>query len=333
MQVYSYILHNFYCIIENMKKGLNKKFICIILAALCCVLLCACTEVKISSGEEKDILIDVDGVQTTKEDAYFTLMETIINYQNDLGTGYFWETPVGSQDMKSYIKESVKDELTKITAGMVLADKKAIYLTDEELNDVKAVAKKAFENVCKYFDASKYGVSEENALHIYQKRELYNKTYDTLTAEAKESITVEDTKVIIVRYALMPANTSSNDANALYQKIKETKDLEKCTNDAGYEYVKDTKLKKGMVNSNFDEVAFLLLDGEISEVVESKDGLYIIECIDDQVIADSTSNYNMAVHAAQDSAFDEVYNEFAKEMHLYFNNSMWNKIDIEKLLK
>ncbi len=316
-----------------MNKYFLKKLICIILALLCLTSLCACSEVKISTGEEKEILIDVDGVKTTKEDAYFSLMETIINYQSDLATGYFWDTPVGSQDMKSYIKESVKDDLIKITASMVLADKKAVNLTEEEIADVKAVSKKAFENVSKYFDVDAYNVDSSNAYNVYEKRALYEKVYESVSAEAKDLITREDTKVIIVRYIELPVSTSSNVANELYLKVKESGDLEKCAKEAKAKFVTDTMVKKGEINNSFDDVAFLLLDNEISEVVESKDALYIIECVEDDVIASSTANYNIAVHQAQDNAFDEVYNEFAKDAHLFFNDGMWNKIDVAKLLK
>lgn len=302
------------------------------MAAVLSAALCACSEVKISTGQEKDVLIDVEGVTSTKEDAYFCLMETIFNYQNDLGTGYFWDVPVGSQDMKSYIKESVKEQLIKITAGAVLADKKAVYLTDEEKENTKLIAKKAFENVSKYFNVSDYNVTEETAYNVYLKIELYNKLFDTLTAQAKEAVTKEDTKVIIVNFVELPVNTSSADATALWQKIKDSNDFKKSVEDAGYT-VQFKKLKKGEMNSSFDEVAFLLLDGEISEVIESKDGLYIIECVDDQVIADSTANYNYAVEKAQNDCFDEEYKNFAKDTHLYFNNSLWNKIDIDKLIK
>ncbi len=303
------------------------------MATLISVALCACSEIKLSTGKEKEVLIDVEGVTSSIEDAYFCLMETIYNYQNDLGTGYFWEAPIGSQNMKEYIKESVKDELTRITAGAVLADKKAVYLTEDEQENVKLIAKKAFENVSKNFSVANINVTEENAYNVYLKRELYNKMFDALTLEAKDSISKEDTKVIVVNYVELPIKTTSNDANELWQKVKESGNLVKTCEDAGYKVKRQIKLSKGMMNSSFDEVAFLLLDNEISEVVESKDGLYIIECVNDDVVADSTASYNMAVHQAQDQCFDEVYNEFSKETHMYFNNNLWKKIDIDKLLK
>lgn len=303
------------------------------MATLISVALCACSEIKLSTGKEKDVLIDVEGETSSFEDAYFCLMETIYNYQNDLGTGYFWEVPVGSQNMKEYIEESVKDEITRITAGAVLADKKAIYLTDDEQENVKLIAQKAFENVSKHFNVADFNVTQENAYNVYQKRELYNKMFDALTSEAKDSILKEDTKVIVVNYVELPTKTSSNDANELWQKIKESGNFVKTCEDAGYKVNKQIKLSKGMMNSSFDEIAFLLLDNEISEVIESKDGLYIVECVDDDVIADSTASYNMAVHQAQDEYFDEVYNDFSKETHMYFSKNLWKKIDIDKLLK
>ena len=315
-----------------MTKKITKIISFCILVAVLATSLCACSEIKLSTGKEKNTLVEIENSKCEIDEAYACLMETILSYESDLATGYFWNEKIGSQSIKDYIKEGAKDELTRITASTIFASQKAISLTEDERQNISKEAEVTFERLAANFDVAKFAVTTQSVINYYTKKTLFKKLYDTITADVNEIITPENTKVILVNYVQLPVNTSAQEANSLWEKIKSTKDFEKCAKEAGVEPVLNKMLKRGDMSSNFDEVAFALRDGELSEVVESKDGLYIIECIDDQVVSKSTANYNQMLMIAKDEKFDEEYAAFAKDMRLFFNNGLWNKVDVSKLL-
>ena len=315
-----------------MTRKITKIISFFILMTVTAVSLCACSEIKLSTGKEKNTLIEVEDSKCKLDEAYVCIMETILSYEGDLSTGYFWNEKIGSQSIKDYIKEAAKDELTRITAGVVFASKKAVSLTDEEVQNISKEAEVTYERLAANFDVAEYAITPQSVINYYTKKALYKKLYDTITADINEIVTEESTKVILANYVQLPVNTSAEEVNKLWEKIKSTKNLEQCAKEAGLEPVLNKMLKRGEINSNFDDVAFALRDGEISEVVESKDGLYIIECIDDKIIANSTANYNQMLAIAKDEKFNEEYAAFAKEAHMFFNNGLWNKVDVGKLL-
>ena len=91
-------------------------------------------------------------------------------------------------------------------------------------------------------------------------------------------------------------------------------------------------ISRGDMDSRFENVAYALVDGELSEVVEiGKEGYYIIQCIEDYMVSESVANKNKVISEARKEAFEEAYEEFAQNQKLRFNTEEWNKIDVESL--
>ena len=117
----------------------------------------------------------------------------------------------------------------------------------------------------------------------------------------------------------------------MYNRIKSGESFENVCREAGYEPVMGQTMARGTMNSNFESVAFALVDGELSEVVESKDGYYLIQCVEDKMLEESAANYDETLMKAKNEKFDDYYINFAKDHKLGLDMSYWEKIKMTGL--
>lgn len=300
-------------------------------AALSVTVFTGCTEVRISTPMDEDVMLMVDKQSCGTDEAMMRLLEVRDQYVK-LGNEYLWQTQISNESMADYIKSTVKDELTKYTASFVMADNLAVYLTDEEKSQAALDGEAAYKKLSEKYDLSKYGITSETAANLYEKKAVYQMVYNKVSENLTMDISEADTKVIEVNYVYMDASFGYDAADALRLSIKNGEDFEYACTEAGLEPEMRRVIMRGERDSRFENVAYALVDGELSEVVEiGKEGYYIIQCIEDYMVSESVSNKNKIISEARKQAFEQAYSDFAKKAKLRFNTDEWNKIDVESL--
>ncbi len=298
--------------------------------ALCilCLTVSGCANIKIASNLGDDILLTVNDEECTLAEAVFRLMEVMQEY--DTGDGEsLWDREIGDTTLDEYIKQGVLDDMKKYTSSVIIADQMAITLTQDEISALTDEANAAYAGISTVYDTEAYGITQDTVISLYKKQAIYNKLYDQLSDDLESQISESDTKVICVNYVALPADTSLNSAEELRKEILAGTDFEEACEAAGYEPVMDQVLKKGDMSSAFETVAYALTDGELSEIVETSSAMYIIECVEDYMIAESVANNNEVLAEAREEAFNDTYLEFAQEAELRVNSEEWESVNVK----
>ena len=300
----------------------------LLLALAVCFSLCACSEVKFSSPKEKDALLEIEGASCSRAEAVFMLMEEKAAYEDGQNPADLWSRPIGSENMSEYVKDLVADRLTRYTAAAVMSDRLGAYPTEEAKNAAGEEAVAAWTKISSLYDVDEYGITASDVNDLYYQKAVYDAVYDRITNDATADITEESTRVMEVDYVFIPKSDGDSVAEQIYQNVKDGTSFQDACSEAGYELFTDQIIRRGEMIEDFDNVAFALNDGEMSEVVESKDGSYIIHCVDDNLLVESAANYNEILTKAKEEAFKDAYYEFSKDAKISFDSSFWNKIDI-----
>lgn len=311
-----------------MKKNAGNKNLrrcaALILAFALALSLCACAEVKLVTSMSDDELVVIEDQTISSAEGVFRLMELIHSYGET--DEYFFERSVGDMTMEEYLKESVKEEMTDLLCAVYIADEMAVYLTDEELEESNEEAEAAYAEISALYDVSSYGITVSDAQALYEKQALYDKVYSALTDSVTMEISETDTKVIEVNFILFSEDTTISEAESFRSEILAGADLEESALAAGYETYMNITLKKGDMISAFENVAFALTDGELSECTETVDGIYLIECVEDYLEAASAANYNSVIAAAKEEILEEAYNEIYENIQINFNTKFWQSV-------
>ena len=309
-----------------------KRIICLVIALIFAVgLLSGCGEVRVDSSMNGEVLAKIGNASCSTAEAKMRLLEQRDLYEAT-DSELLWKRDINGETMAEYIKSAVKDEMVKYTACIVMADKLAIYLSDEETEAAYEKGVEAFNKLSKSHDLSSYGITEDTAKELYYKQAVYEMVYDYVSSDVSLDISDADTKVIKVNYVFIPYDDGYDRADELRVSVKNGEDFERTFTDAGYEPKMNQVIRKGDMTENFENVAYLLNDGELSEVVEDgKNGFYVIQCVEDYMVEESNANYNTIISDTRKEMFDEAYADFASGQKLRFNDDVWNEIDIESL--
>lgn len=297
---------------------------------LVAVFLMGCSEIKLAV-KDKEQFLSVDNIVLSKKEAVFALLEQKYLYEgSDVDTA-IWSKKAGSETVEEYVKEAVLDELTQWTAAVVMADELGIYMTDEDKNAAGKAAEELYERIISSSHSSTYTTDLEAARSLYVKKASYDLVFEFVTKGLDETVTEESTKVIKVNYCMIPIKYGYNGAKDLLNQIRSGEPFESICLEAGFEPVMGKIMSRGEMNSNFEDIAFALVDGELSEVVESKDGYYIIQCVEDKMAEESAANYDETLMNAKNEKFNEYYINFAKDHKLSVDKNYWKKIKMTGL--
>lgn len=307
---------------------IHKKILVLAGILFLSFVLSACSEIRIDTSTG-NALLTVDKTELSKEEAVYRLLEQKLAYEGD-GTNDIWSRKIGSETMNDYVKESVMDELTLYAASVVMANELGVYMTDE---DKVSAAKAAEETYSKVSQAAtdKYPVSLDAAKELYIKKATYEKVYEYVTKDIGNEITEDSTKVIYIDYVIIPAKDGSTIAKEIYSELLAKVPFDEACSAAGYTPQINQIVYPKTMNTVFESVAFALTDGELSEVVESKDEYYIIHCIDDKLLEESSANYAKILTEAKQEKFQDYYLTFASKHKLSVNTKFWNKIQLSDL--
>ena len=86
---------------------------------------------------------------------------------------------------------------------------------------------------------------------------------------------------------------------------------------------------KGDMEKEFEEQAFTLTQGQISGIVETEKGYYIIKCISDYLQDETEVRKQELIEKEKNQAFKDIYDPYVESVSSEFNNKAWKKIKFE----
>lgn len=290
---------------------------------------CSCKNVVLTTGLNKDEIFKVSGSVCTKSEAMLLLVNESNRYNQSFG-GEIWDKDLGGTTLNQYVKDKVKSELYQIKVIGLLAEEKSIRLTEEEKTKANEAGKTYFESLTDE-EKSYMGVDEEKICSLYRQYALAEKTYTELTKNIDTKISDTEARVMRMQYVTMD-NTKANK-----EKLKEIKEVaEAGGNDFATMAQKYTKADSveievgmGEMPDGFDDAAFALEDGQISDVITTKDGYYLVKCIEDYCVEKTEKNKEDIINQRKSEAFNQIYDRFEQKLVMEFNDKEWDKIQVQ----
>ena len=313
---------------ERMPARMSARATALVLVTvLVLALLCGCAEVKITHPLGKQIMLEIDDAQCTLGTAALRLMEAKEEYQNS-EDHVLWIRNIGDITLAEYVKDTVKDEIFRYTAAQVMARDLTVFITDEERSQAEQDARNLLNELEIRYNLSKYNISTKDAVDLFLKRIYYNKVFEKLSENILMEISEADIKVIEIDYVFIPAEDGIEVAERMRNELRGGAEFAAVCADYGYEAVLNQTMKKGTMPAAFETKAYALRDNEISEIVETRDGYYIIYCLEDYKVAESLANKNMMISDGKRTRFQQAYETFAATAKMRFNDAEWDKLDI-----
>ncbi len=345
-------------------KKIMKKLTWITLLIMCITISSGCSDKNKEVGIQTDAVTDdgasqVEPTVKVDEDDYKRLVVTVgdnkvyyseamiyFQYIKAKYESYFgdeiWTYDFGGQTFEEMAKEEIMNMITQTKIISSKASEYNVVLTEEEENSIRVNATNFLDGVTEE-DKLLYGFTQEIAEQFYRDNKLYERVYDAVTIDVNTEVPDENAKQITIQYVYVPTvtedesgvvtNFSDEDKAKALAKAKELLEKAKET-DNFLQFAQSNSISKEVEKTfgktddgiSFRDDAFKLKTGELSDIIETEEGYYILYCVTD-FNEDATREKKESIIAKrQNEYFQNLFKEWASDEKIDVKEKVWSSM-------
>lgn len=280
--------------------------------------------IYISTGFEKDIMIKVDQTSTSRLEVMAHLTDMIDEYEELFGED-IWNETMDGKPFEEYLVEQVKSKLTRIKCMNQVALSRGIVLSNQEEQNIGKAAAEYLAGIDKE-SVKKYSITEEEIKEMYRSMLLADKLFDDLTYEVDTEISEDEARVMTIQYIHVDSLEKATSIRSRLEAGESFSTLVKENNAYEYEY----ELRRGEMEEAFEEAAFNLITGEISNVVETESGFYIIMCVNEYDKVKTAANKEKMIRESKLAKFNEIFEPYEAKLYAEYNEELWSALSVDE---
>lgn len=304
------------------------------------------TKVVLTAGFKKDEVFKLESLSGT----FPELMVYLVNMQNQYESVYGREIltkDMNGVTLEDSIRENVLANLVKIKAMNLLAQKYGVTLDTVE-EQLAAEAAEAYYGSLNEEELAVMGVTQELLAEMYEEYALANKVYEYIIKDINPEISDDEARTITVDYILIRTYTtdgtgarieySPEDRREAYELacgiLEEARSEESDFKELVLRYSEGDKgtysFGKGETEPEFEAAAFQLANGELSDLIETESGYYIIKCLSTFDKEQTNANKVKIVEEKKEEVFGEEYDAFAADLTKDLNEELWDSVRLSE---
>lgn len=299
----------------------NSRYLGRIFIFLFCLLLTGCKR-------EVPIISEVNEISYYTQPQAMIIVATERNRYEDVYTDQIWTVPLqdGTSTFEGYLLNQVQTFLRDMRVMNLLAQKQEIEVTEVEIDQLKHLAQLYYSGLSDQ-DKAYIKCTEEDVYHMYYEYLLSNKVVEQLTVDVDLEVSVNEAKIIQIRQI---AADSAAQADEIYQLLQaENADFRDIAAAHSTNQTIERQLARGEEAEAYEQQAFALHTGEISEVFEVNGSYYILQCLSDYD-QEATQKRQEEIHLAKKNAvFRKIYEQFVKDNPIELKENIWQNISCQ----
>lgn len=325
---------------------MKRKKLGIGIAVLILMLLfCGCAkdaQIILTTGFDDQEVFRIEGLSCYTPEVMVYLTNIQNQYEQAFGTK-IWDTTIDGISIEENVKQTVLARLAKIKMMNLLAANYKLTLDDEEESKAKQAADEYYASLTQEEIAAMGNVDYDTILQLYREYALANKVYQYLIADVNPEISDDEARTIVVKQiALYTCYTDENGESISYstEEIAEIGDkahsiLERLSNGEDFDSLAmdyneaeeaAISFRKGEMPSEIENAAFNLGEGEMSDVIQTSSGYYILMCVSSFDRNETEATKLEIVDERRKEVFNTVYDYFIADKRCYLNEELWNSL-------
>lgn len=289
--------------------------------------------VVFTAGFEKDEVFKI-GTSVCKQDEF---MLYLTNMQNAYETVYgdqIWNVDSSQGDLSSRLMDTTIDRIAQVKVMNMLAENYQVTLTKEEQNLVTTIAEEYFGSLNEV-EKEKLGITKERVEEFYTEYAVAHKVYSFIIRDINPEISDDEARNVTVDWIYLKKGelVSGNDvqlskARNYVNQIQLGDSFENIAIAASQDDVLTHSFGKEDVDEAIAEVAFSMAENEVSDIITTEDGYYILRCVSTFNREETDANKIKIVERRKNEAFNEVYGNFAEGQLRQVNDELWSEITL-----
>lgn len=331
------------------RNGIRKGLLVSGLAwVLCTGMLTGCgdkgengTRVVLTTGFDKDEIFRIETISCRLPEIMVYLTNSQNQYEGVFGSK-IWEANVDGITLEQNVKDTALARIAQIKTMNLLAKEHGVELDEQEISQAGAAARTYYSSLNEA-ETEAMGVTEEIVNTLYSEYALANKVYNYIIKDINPEISDDEARTITVQHVLIKTyaldgtgakieytRDARADAYELAEEVlrqaREGADFEKLIEDYSEGSRGTYSFGKGDMEPAFEEAAFNLETGEISNIVETEFGYHIIKCISTFNREETDANKIKIVEERKKEVFGQEYDAFVSTLTRNLNESLWDSV-------
>lgn len=309
---------------------------------------------KMNKDDIKDGEIVNNAVLLSVGDKDVSFSETMVyvmlyksNYDNLL-SDEIWSYNV--EENRSFEQASKECIINQIVTSKIIqygAETLGVTVEPDEKIEIEDKAIECYDDIFEHLDG-KYGITRSVVKDVLYDNFLAEKVYEVATNDVKVSVRESEAKVPTVKQIYISFNsvvtrdkdaTKKDKKNIAYDKICTIRDKIDENGDnftaIASEYSETEELDVEVTcetkDKSYRKAALSLKKDELSQVIESSDGYYILYCVNENDKELMKENEEKIIKLRQDDMFAAKYDKWLKDYDVYIVSELWNKMEIGRM--
>lgn len=319
----------------------------ILLTITCIILFSGCGESKepakvvLTTGFAKDEVFRLENKSCTLPEIMVYLTNIQNQYENVYGS-QIWDAKVDGVTLEENVKDMALSKMAQVKAINLLAQSRGISLDEEELKLVSQAADEYYGSLNEA-EIAEMGVDKNVIEGLYREYATSEKLYQDIIKDINPEISDDEARTITVEHILIKTYNLDEDGNRenyteyarsqAFERAKEVHDKALAGEDFDKlisEYNEDSNSQysfgKGEMDAVFENAAFNLGEGEISDIVQTEYGYHIIKCLSTFNKDVTDANKIKIVSERRDEAFSQEYDRYVATLNKDLNNELWSSV-------
>jgi foldase protein PrsA len=242
-------------------------------------------------------------------------------YENIYGIE-MWEHDFGDMTLEDYLKSQVVSQLAQVKSMVLLAEDREITLDEEEMDQAARAAETYYTSLSDE-EVKILKVDQEEIQNMYEDYCLAYKAYEQITDDVTVEISDDEARIIQLEQIYVP---EENLAKELKDKLDEGEDFDGLAANYSRASQNVISIARGDKDETYEDVAFNLGNGEISEIFAADDGYYILKCLSTYLQEESEENKVKVAQQQKTERFQTIYSELMEDTLSEFQQKLWDQV-------
>ena len=302
------------------------------------------SKVVLTTGFEKNEVFRIEDMSCTLPEAMVYLINTKNRYESVYGRE-IWNVSLDGVTLEENIKETVLAQLAQQKTMNLLARQNGVALSEEEEARVMQAAETYFQSLSEE-EKSALQITVKDVEELYREYALARKVYQYTIKDINPEISDDEARTITVQYIYFRTcildgtgkkiEYSEEEKQEILRKAEEVR-FQLKNEEADFEELilkySDSEegtcsFGKGEKDQAFEDAAFNLETDEISDIVETPDGYYLIKCISTFNRTETDANKVKIVEKRREEVFGQEYEDFVAALTRNLNEDLWQSVSL-----